>query len=178
MLPRLSCVDWVCFAGGLLSIHSWERQGEGAEGEGGGELERRQAEHPRVWARAPQGHGFPIHPQLLLTLAFQPRSALLGFCILEAVPASSCLRQHIEFAGGDSSLSDREGGPVRVDILCTCQAWGSSETPVAASSTLAQAACSHRAVKPSSQDPSEDVRICWAQTTLFSSLSTPVAVCG
>lgn len=158
-------------------IYSCERQGEGAEGEGGGELEWRQAEHPRVWARAPQGHGFPNHPQLLLTPAFQPCSALLGFCALEAVPASSCLRQHVEFASGDSSLSDRDGGPVTMDILCTCQAWGSSETPVAASSTLAQAACSHRVVKPSSQDPSEDVRICWVQTTLFSFLSTPVAVC-
>lgn len=54
---------------------------------------------------------------------------------------------------------------------------GPQRPPVAASSTLAQAACSHRAVKPSSQDPSEDVRICWVQTTLFSFFSTPVAVC-
>lgn len=84
-------------------IHSCERQGKRAEGEGGGELEQRQAEHPRVWARAPQGHGFPNHPQLLLTPASQPCSALLGFCALEAVPASSCLRQHVEFACGDSS---------------------------------------------------------------------------
>lgn len=54
-------------------------KGKEAGGGGRGEGERRQPEHPRVWAGAPHRHGSPVHPQLLLTLAFQPCSACWGF---------------------------------------------------------------------------------------------------
>lgn len=171
--PRLPCASqggsalqvdfWV------VCVHSCERQGE--EAEGGGGLEWRQAEHPRVWLRAPRRcrRGSPIHLQLLLTLTFQSCSALLGLCALETVQASSCLRQHFRFDCRDTFLSDGEGRPITVSITCTFEAWGSPWV-LTCSKHLQHL---HRQLvleehwNSMPKTPSEDMKICCAGNFVF-----------